>query len=175
MLIFQYVTSDDINPDLLAGMLSALNTFAIRLSEGGITSFDVDERQRFVLIKEKNWDQLDQLKADYFSTFENEEFKWEEQFEKIIQRGEIRTSDYLFNALVNQLNFGELVTILAPTNIGKTAFLVNIASDLVRQDENRNVCFISLELPMGAIASRFFANSFHYYHSNFQKNENWTS
>ena len=54
LAIFQHVTSDDINPDLFAGMLSALNTFAIRLSEGGITSFDIDEQQRFVLVKEKN-------------------------------------------------------------------------------------------------------------------------
>jgi len=35
-------------------MLSALNIFAIKLSEGGITSFDIDEKQRFVLVKEKN-------------------------------------------------------------------------------------------------------------------------
>ncbi len=54
LAIFQHVTSDDINPDLFGGMLSALNTFAIRLSEGGITSFDIDENQRFVLVKKKN-------------------------------------------------------------------------------------------------------------------------
>lgn len=54
LLIFQHVISEDVNPDLFAGMLSALNTFAKNLSEGGITSFDIDEHKRFVLVKKNH-------------------------------------------------------------------------------------------------------------------------
>ena len=54
VVLFENKVSDQINPDLFGSMMSALNMYANNLSEGGLSSFDMDDN-RYVLIKEKSY------------------------------------------------------------------------------------------------------------------------
>ena len=50
IVIFHRAFDESIPPQMFGAMMSALNTFADHLSEGGLSSFDLDNR-RFTFIK----------------------------------------------------------------------------------------------------------------------------
>jgi len=48
IVVFQHIESEEISSDLFGAMISALNTYAEILSEGGISSFNLKEYQFIV-------------------------------------------------------------------------------------------------------------------------------
>ena len=84
IVIFEHIVSEEISPDLFGAMISALNTFAVELSEGGISSFKLQNHQ-FILIKkeglifiaktlqkyqaDKVKDELNELAVRFFNMF----------------------------------------------------------------------------------------------------------
>ena len=54
VVVFSRVFDQKINPQLFGALMSALNTFAEKLSDGGISNFEMSNL-RFVIIKRRNF------------------------------------------------------------------------------------------------------------------------
>jgi hypothetical protein len=52
IVLFERLSSEEVNPDLFGAMMSALNIYAENLSEGGISYFDIKEN-RCIIIRRK--------------------------------------------------------------------------------------------------------------------------
>jgi hypothetical protein len=54
VVLFSRVFDTTINPQLFGGLMSALNTFAEKLTDGGISNFEMSDL-RFVIVKRRNF------------------------------------------------------------------------------------------------------------------------
>ena len=54
VVLFSRVFDQTINPQLFGGLMSALNTFAEKLTEGGISNFEMSDL-RFVIVKRRSF------------------------------------------------------------------------------------------------------------------------
>jgi hypothetical protein len=54
VVLFSRVFDQTINPQLFGGLMSALNTFAEKLTEGGISNFEMSDL-RFVIVKRRTF------------------------------------------------------------------------------------------------------------------------
>ncbi len=54
VVLFSRVFDQTINPQLFGGLMSALNTFAEKLTDGGISNFEMSDL-RFVIVKRRNF------------------------------------------------------------------------------------------------------------------------
>ncbi len=54
LVLFSRVFDQTINPQLFGGLMSALNMFAEKLTEGGITNFEMSDL-RFVIVKRRSF------------------------------------------------------------------------------------------------------------------------
>jgi hypothetical protein len=54
VVLYSRVIDEKINPQLFGGLMSALNTFAEKLSEGGITNFELSNL-KFVVVKRRDF------------------------------------------------------------------------------------------------------------------------
>ena len=54
VVLFSRVFDQTINPQLFGGLISALNTFAEKLTEGGISNFEMSDL-RFVIVKRRSF------------------------------------------------------------------------------------------------------------------------
>jgi len=86
-----------------------------------------------------------------------------ERIEKLYQEGETRNPDDLlgyrlnkFKTLAKRIDGVQpgLYIIGAETNVGKTAFLVNLALDLIESNKTTRVIFVALDDPMSTIWTR---------------------
>ncbi len=102
VVIFEHKVSEEISPDLFGAMISALNIFSEKLSEGGISSFKLQNHQ-FILIKkgalffitktlqkyqaDKVKDELNELAVRFFNMFPDISFSvWTGGYTKIFQK-----------------------------------------------------------------------------------------
>ena len=54
VVLFSRVFDQTINPQLFGGLMSALNSFAEKLTDGGISNFEMSDL-RFVIVKRRNF------------------------------------------------------------------------------------------------------------------------
>ncbi|MBY9017485.1 MAG: hypothetical protein KGD66_01525 [Candidatus Lokiarchaeota archaeon] len=54
VVLYSRVKDEKINPQLFGGLMSALNMFAEKLSEGGITNFELSNL-KFIVVKRRNF------------------------------------------------------------------------------------------------------------------------
>ncbi len=54
VVLFSRVIDEKINPQLFGGLISALNTFAEKLSNGGITNFELSNL-KFIVVKRRDF------------------------------------------------------------------------------------------------------------------------
>ncbi|GAH94951.1 unnamed protein product, partial [marine sediment metagenome] len=54
VVLFSRVFDQTINPQLFGGLMSALNTFAEKLTDGGISNFEMSDL-RFVIVKRRSF------------------------------------------------------------------------------------------------------------------------
>ena len=102
IVIFEHIVSEEISPDLFGAMISALNTFAVELSEGGISSFKLQNHQ-FILIKKEDLifiaktlqkyqadkvkDELNELAVRFFNMFPDISFsEWKGVHIEVFQK-----------------------------------------------------------------------------------------
>ena len=53
VVLYSRVSNEKINPQLFGGLMSALNTFAEKLSDGGITNFELSNL-KFIVVKRRD-------------------------------------------------------------------------------------------------------------------------
>src|SRR5436190_3095968 len=120
-----------------------------------VNSLDKDENVDIEKLKQKldealMVDSYDALETSY-DYFTNPVNRLEEE------RNEARVATLLHpeidRAMHRGLAGGEIAVVVAPTNVGKTMFLINIAYNALRQ--GKKVVFITLELSGKKIAGRF--------------------
>lgn len=55
LILFENVKEEKVHADLFGAMISALNTCAETLEEGGISTFEIGDNNQFVVIKEDKY------------------------------------------------------------------------------------------------------------------------
>lgn len=112
VVLFSRVYDQTINPQLFGGLMSALNTFAEKLTDGGISNFEMSDL-RFVIVKRRSYlfigsslnktkekkviDELKQISDMFFEVYRDILINWDNDVNSFSDFG-----DHIDKSLENQ-------------------------------------------------------------------------
>ena len=112
VVLFSRVFDQTINPQLFGGLMSALNTFAEKLTDGGISNFEMSDL-RFVIVKRRSFlfigsslnktkekkviDELKQISDMFFEVYRDILINWDNNVNSFSDFG-----DHIDKSLENQ-------------------------------------------------------------------------